>query len=251
MLQFKDHFSLGSEAYATYRPSYPAALFACLADLAPDKNSAWDCATGTGQAALALTAHFDRVIATDASRAQLKRAVKHERIAYRQAAAEESSLPNASQDLVTVGQALHWFDLDRFYAEIRRVLKPRVLIAAWCYNLLRITPELDEVIDRLYAEIVGEFWPVERRHVETGYRDLPFPFESISVPSFAMEAEWTRAHLLGYLGTWSAVKRYKTAHGIDPIEEIRPQLERRWPQQGLCKRVYWPLNVLAGRVESR
>ena len=179
---FKDHFSAHASAYARYRPRYPEALFAYLASLCPAHDLAWDCATGNGQAARSLTEHFARVVATDASADQLAHAAPHEQITYHVAPAAQSPLASHSADLVTVAQALHWLDLDAFYAEVRRVLKPGGVLAVWTYGLLRINPAVDAVIQRLYTDIVGAYWPPERRHVEDGYRALAFPFDAIEPP---------------------------------------------------------------------
>ncbi|MEW5888985.1 MAG: class I SAM-dependent methyltransferase [Pseudomonadota bacterium] len=245
---FKDYFSTQSADYARFRPRYPEALFAWLADISPGKALAWDCATGNGQAAVGLAAHFARVVATDASAAQIAGAEGHERIEYRVAPAEASGLPDASTDLVTVAQALHWFDLEHFYGEVRRVLKPGGVVAAWCYNLLSISPEVDAQLNDFYFNVVGPYWPPERKYLERAYADLPFPFARIDAPAFAMEAEWTLAQLLGYLGTWSATVRYQAERGADPRITLAAELARLWPAAEGTRRVRWPLAVLVGRV---
>jgi SAM-dependent methyltransferase len=245
---FKDHFSSHAEAYARSRPGYPQELFSHLAALAPSLELAWDCATGNGQVAIGLAQHFERVIATDASAAQIEHAFAHDRIAYRVEPAEATSLDTASVDLVTVGQALHWFDLDRFYVEVRRVLRRGGAIVAWCYGRCTIAPDIDAVVDRFYAEIVGPFWPPERLFVESGYRTLPFPFERIPMPDFSMQAEWTAPELLAYLGTWSATKRFEAEQGRDPRDEIAESLSQAWGSRHTRRRIEWPLSYLAGRV---
>jgi SAM-dependent methyltransferase len=244
---FKDHFSAHAEAYARSRPGYPPALFAHLASLAPSPQLAWDCATGSGQVAIGLAQHFDRVVATDASAAQIEHAFRGERITYRVEPAEATSLETASVDLVTVGQALHWFDLDRFYAEVRRVLRPGGVLAAWCYGRCEIAPDVDAVVDRFYADIVGPFWPPERVFVESGYRTLPFPFERMPLPDFSMHADWTEEELMAYLGTWSAAKRFEAERGHDPRIEIEEVLAAAWGSPHGRRRIQWPLSFLVGR----
>lgn len=244
---FKDHFSSHAEAYACSRPGYPPALFAHLVSLAPSHQLAWDCATGNGQVAIGLARHFDRVVATDASAAQIDHAFRHERIAYRVEPAEATSFDAASVDLVAVGQALHWFDLDRFYAEVRRVLRTGGVIVAWCYGRCTVAPDIDAIIDRYYVEIVGPYWPPERIFVESGYRTLPFPFARVPLPAFDMQAEWTADELLAYLGTWSATKRFEAHHGRDPRDEIAEPLVNAWGSRHLRRRMEWPLSFLAGR----
>lgn len=246
---FKDHFSGHAEDYGAFRPTYPPSLFAYLASLAPAHDLAWDCATGNGQAALALAPSFGRVVATDASSRQVAQARAPDRIAYLVAHAERTPLPDASVDLVTVAQALHWFDVIPFYAEVRRVTRPGGVLAAWCYELHQINTEVDPVIRRLYADILGGDWPSERRLVEDGYRTIPFPFDEIIPPRFAMAARWDLERLLGYLGTWSAVVRHRGRTGGDPLDLIRGDLEAAWGDAGLEREVVWPLNMRVGRVD--
>jgi len=244
---FADHFSESAESYARYRPGYPPALFDWLASLCERRSLAWDCATGSGQAAIGLAAHFARVIATDASGRQLEQATPHERVTYRLAPAEASGLEGSSVDLVTVAQALHWLDLPRFYAEVRRVAAPGAVLAAWCYDLFLIDPRLDPVLNRFAFELVGPYWPAERALVAEEYRTLPFPFAEMDVPRFAMEERWDLGRVIGYLGTWSAVRRYREAMSADPIERLRPELERAWGDPSAAKTVRWPMGMRVGK----
>jgi len=246
--EFKDHFSKQAPDYARYRPNYPAQLFAWLADIAPSRGAAWDCGTGSGQAAVGLAAHFGRVIATDPSRKQLEHAEPHPRVEYRVASAEVSLLDTASIDLVTVAQAIHWFDLDRFYAEARRVLKPGGIIAAWTYTLLDVEAGIDALLTDLYRNVVGPYWPPERRMVDDRYRSLPFPFEPIVPPAFEIQTEWTRDDLLGYLGTWSATQAYIKAKGVDPLIDFARRLEPLWPDPERAKPLRWPLHLRVGHA---
>ncbi|MGH8224981.1 MAG: class I SAM-dependent methyltransferase [Gammaproteobacteria bacterium] len=245
---FKDHFSGHAAAYAEARPGYPPELFAWLADEAPKRECAWDCATGNGQAARALAEHFARVIATDASAEQVANAHPHPRIAYRVAPAESPDLEPQSVDLVTVAQAVHWFDRPRFYAAARKALVPDGLIALWSYDLLTIVPAIDAVISNFYdGSLIGPYWPPERRLVDERYATLDFPFEEIAAPDFHMRQSWTLAQVLAYLGTWSGAQRYRRAEGRDPVATIVPELQRLWgdtPQ----REVSWPLYLRAGRV---
>jgi ubiquinone/menaquinone biosynthesis C-methylase UbiE len=244
---FADHFSSFSPDYAKYRPDYPACLFAYLAGLAPAMRSAWDCATGSGQAAVGLARHFARVIATDASAAQLESARPNPRIEYRLAAAEDSGLPPGSVDLVTAAQALHWFDRPRFWSEVDRVLVERGIVAVWCYDLLRTDPRIDVVIGRLYRDIVGPYWPPERVLTEERYRTIEFPFEELEPPPFRMELHWTLSDLLGYLRTWSAARRYAAATGEDPILLVEQDLARAWGPPDRPRAILWDLALRIGR----
>lgn len=242
---FKDHFSKQAADYATFRPSYPQELFDHLGSIAPSRRLAWDCATGNGQAAVGLASVFDHVIATDASEKQIANAQSHETIQYRVAPAENSGIESETIDVIMVAQALHWFDLDRFYAEARRVLKPDGVLAASAYNLLRIEPALDAIVNWYYYEVVGPFWPPERELVEQ-FADLPFPFHEINTPKFEMTAYWNLDHLLGYLRTWSSTQRFIAAKGADPLQEISDELRGAWGTAGRTRNVSWPLTLRVG-----
>ena len=244
---FKDYFSDNSGNYRKFRPVYPDALFAYLAGIAPSPALAWDCATGSGQAARKLARHFSRVIATDASGQQIQKAQPDDKIAYQVAYAENAPILTGTVDLVTVAQALHWFDLELFYKEAKRVLKKNGIIAVWSYNLLSISPALDAIINKFYKEIVGCYWPPERLLVEDGYRHIPFPFTKCQCPEFRMSADWSFSELLGYIATWSAVKLYRERQGTDPMDIIRPQLAMEWGAPDRRYKVDWPLSVIVGR----
>jgi SAM-dependent methyltransferase len=246
LVTFKDHFSTQSSDYAKFRPRYPQQLFDYLAGIAPSRQLAWDCGTGNGQAAVGLAALFDRVIATDASEKQIANAQSHKTVEYRVAPAENSGIGSEMIDLIMVAQALHWFDLDRFYAEARRVLKPDGVLAASAYNLLHIEPAIDEVVNRYYYEVVGQFWPPERKLVEQ-FADLPFPFREIDSPKFEMTASWKLDHLLGYLKTWSSTQRFIAAKGSDPLEQIVDALHTEWGDSRRTRVIVWPLIVRVGR----
>ncbi len=246
MSEFKDHFSQQSSGYSVYRPSYPQELFSYLATLCPGHKLAWDCGCGSGQAALALIRHFDRVIATDGSTAQIEKAVPAEGVEYRVATAESSRLADGSVDLILVAQALHWFEFDLFYEEVRRVSRPEAVLAAVTYGLMRINPEIDQVIDRLYFNLLGKYWPAERRHVDNGYTSVPFPFPSTPVKEFVMQAAWSLEHCLGYLATWSAVQQFRQATAECPVKMIEDELRAAWRNEVYV--VTWPLQMLLGRV---
>lgn len=248
MSGFKDHFSQTAAGYATHRPTYPAALFDWLAARAPNRDTAWDCATGSGQAARGLAPHFRQVIATDASAEQIGHAKPHDRVEYRVAAAEASGLAEAGVDLVTVAQAAHWFDLPRFYAEARRVLRPDGRIALWGYERLLVEPAIDAVVEDFYEGVLGRYWPPERHHVQTAYRELDFPFAGEETADFAMTADWDLEALIGYFSTWSAVKNYRQAEDRDPLPDLRERLAVVWGSPGTRKAIKWPLFLRLGRV---
>ncbi|MBI5783787.1 MAG: class I SAM-dependent methyltransferase [Gammaproteobacteria bacterium] len=247
-MSFKDHFSKQADDYAKYRPVYPDALFDYLAAQAPSRGLAWDAGTGSGQAALALAAHFERVIATDPSEAQIRNAVAHPKVVYKVEPAEQTDIPSASVDLIAVAQALHWFDLPRFYAEVRRVLKPKGVLAAWCYGLSEIGAGVDEIVRRYYDETVGPFWPPERVLIEERYRTIPFPFTELKPPVFHTQADWNLDGYLGYLGTWSATQRYRKQQGSDPLIPLRAELEKVWGDARVARTIKWPIHMRIGRA---
>jgi len=189
---------------------------------------------------------FDRVIATDASEAQIANALSHERVEYRVASAEKNGIESESIDLIMVAQALHWFDLDRFYAEARRILIADGILAASAYNLLHIEKAIDEVVNWYYHQVVGPFWPPERKLVEK-FSNLPFAFGEIDAPSFEMTAHWNLDHLLGYLRTWSSTQRFIAARGSDPLEQIVDDLCSAWGKPGQKRSIVWPLIIRIGR----
>jgi SAM-dependent methyltransferase len=243
---FKDHFSGHAADYARFRPLYPPAVYRWLADQAPDTACAWDVATGNGQAAVGLAAHFDAVLATDASGEQIREARLHAKVRYEVARCDHCAMDDRSVDLVLVAQALHWFDLPAFYAEVQRVCRPRALVAALSYGLFNVAPDIDAIIRRLYSGTLRPDWPPERALVDNGYRDLPFPFAEIRPPYFEMRERWSLEQLLGYLRTWSAVVRHAERTGSDPVAAIQPRLAAVWGDVASSRVIRWPLAIRAG-----
>ncbi len=246
---FKDHFSVQAGSYAAFRPLYPPELFAYLASLAPRRERAWDPATGNGQAARGLAVEFRQVMASDASIRQVMAREPAERVRFWVARAEAGALPARSVDLILVAQALHWLDHEAFWAEVRRVARDGAVVAASYYTLCRIAPAIDRWIDGDFRERIDAYWPPERRLLDAGYRTIPFPFPELEAPGFELIAEWTRAELLGYLGTWSATMRYRRAVGEDPRPELEARLSPLWPE-GERRHVRWPLGLRVGVVRS-
>lgn len=247
-MSFKDHFSTRSGDYAAYRPTYPAALVDYLASCCAQTEMALDVGCGTGQLSVLLADRFDHVIATDASPQQIERAEAHERVAYRVAPAEASGLPDHAVDLITAAQAAHWFDLDAFYAEARRVGKPGAVLALVTYGVIQADPEINGAIQHFYKDVVGPYWPPERRHVEEGYRSFAFPFEEWSAPPLAIEVQWQASDLLGYVETWSAVRGLETAKGRAPLDEFRRRLLVLWDEPQRRRMIRFPLSLRVGRI---
>ena len=247
-MSFKDHFSGHASLYAQARPHYPDALFDWIAQTAPSRECAWDVGCGNGQASVALARRFERVIATDPSAQQIGNAEQHPRIDYRVEPGERTSIADRSVDAITVAQALHWFDLPRFVDEVKRVARPGAIFAAWTYAGCNVTPQADAVIARLYDDMLGAYWPPERRLVDEGYASLALPFDPLPAPAFEMRMEWTAEQLLAYLSSWSAAQRYHAATGRDAVAEIAGALREAWGDPRQPRAVRWTLGMRAGRV---
>ena len=226
--EFSDHFSKHADLYVKARPSYPESLFQFLSDVAPQHVAAWDCGTGNGQAARSLAKHFKKVYATDASEEQIRRAILHPGVEYAVAPAEASGLGDLSVDLITCAAAVHWFDLDRFYAEANRVLKPGGILAVWTYVLQHVDEKVDNVMSHLGLEILKPYWPKEIDRVWASYDTLNLPFTPVDTPHFVAEAEWTLEEFLAYARSWSAVQRYIEKNDSDPIELVRKDVTKAW-----------------------
>ena len=256
-MAFQDHFSGHATTYREARPLYPDALFDWLAREAPARALAWDAGCGNGQASVALAARFARVFATDPSATQIANAEGKPNIEYRVEPGEQCSLAPASADLVTVAQALHWFDFPRFFAEAARVLKPGGVLAAWAYSDCRVTPAIDALKNRVYVDLTGPYWPPERDYVDAGYRSIAFPFDDVPgraarfdeiiAPGFVMSVDWDAAQFLAYLRSWSATQRYIKANGSDPVTSVERELLAAWGDADTRREVRWDFDVRGGR----
>ncbi|MBI4793545.1 MAG: class I SAM-dependent methyltransferase [Deltaproteobacteria bacterium] len=242
-LIFKDHFSFNSENYKKYRPEYPPELFTYLASISPANEMAWDCATGTGQTAKGLVPFFKTVVASDPSRSQIDKAEMIDGIKYVVATAENSNLEGEIIDIITVSQALHWFQISDFFREADRVLKPNGILAVWSYNLLSVTPVIDGIISDFYRKTLGKYWPAERKLVETGYAGIDFPFQEVIPPNFVMKAEWNLPELMGYISTWSAVKEFQAANTVSPVGNLYEKVGQHWGDPGRKMSINWPLTL--------
>lgn len=248
MKQVIDNFSSQSNNYATFRPQSPAAIFDFLYEHVPRFGNAWDCGTGNGQVAVKLAERFEHVYGTDISDQQLQLAPQLPNVTYLQERAEATTMANESIDLVTIAQAIHWFDFEPFYKEVSRVAKPGAIIAAWTYNVLRLTPEVNKVIDHLYWDITRQWWDPERKYVDDAYTTIPFPFKEIQAPAMQITQHWNADQLIGYLGTWSGVKNYIKDQKTDPLQLVADDLRAAFGNNEKLE-VNFPLNVRAGLVK--
>lgn len=247
MTDFKDHFSKQSDIYFKYRPSYPTELYVYLSSLTETHELAWDCGTGNGQAAVSLTQYFQQVYATDPSEQQINNAIPNPRIVYKVEKAESCSLPDHAADLITVAQALHWFDFDQFYAEVQRVLKPDGVFAAWTYSLPYISAEIDTVVQHFHDHILEGYWQYENSLVNQEYATIPFPFDELPSPDFKYEREGSLEDLLGLLRSWSGVQRYAHQNGVNPVKKIESTLMDVWGSPDKKRLFYWKIFLRAGK----
>ncbi len=246
MKKAKDNFSAQSELYARFRPVYPDALYDFIFSLKPHFANAWDCGTGNGQVAARLAEHCHLVFATDISQKQLDNAIRKENIQYLCARAEETNLPDSIIDLVTVAQAIHWFDFDAFYREVYRITRAGAVVAVWCYNLPRISAEIDAVLDDFYKNTLHTYWDTERKYIDLNYITIPFPFEEIEdKPELSITDSWSIEHLLGYLNSWSAVQHYIDKNGFSPVDEVAAKFREVWPDTPMLK-VQFPVALRIG-----
>ena len=246
-MSFADHFSAVARTYAAARPAYPAAIYSFIASHARAHDRAWDCATGTGQAAIGLARHFAAVEATDASAQQIASAVPHERVRYGVQRAEQTSFEDATFDAVCVAQALHWFDVDAFHREVARVVKPGGVIAVWGYDRLTVSPAFDVAYEQVVLPPLKDHWPKENARLWGGYTGVPFPYEPIEAPPFAIECAWTLRELLQYIGTWSGTQRYMAAGHGDFLERCEAALAPGWGPDAR-RLVTMPLHFRCGRL---
>ena len=243
----KDNFSTRADKYAQFRPTYPEGLFDHLFYLSPGKEVAWDCGTGNGQIAQRLASVFHDVQATDISQQQLDNAIHLPNIHYSLQPAEKTDFPDHCFDLITVAQAIHWFDFDAFYAEVHRTLKPDGILAVIGYNLPQFNSAVDAVMADFYSKVVGPYWDKERRYIDDNYRTIPFPYVDLPAPAFTIDVQWSFDHLIGYIETWSAVKHYQKEKGENPVRLVEARLKTAWGEGGSLSG-HFPILLRLARV---
>ena len=247
----RNWFEQGGKQYAQFRPEYPSELAAFLATVSPGLDMAVDVGCGSGQLAGQLAGHFDRVFGIDPSTDQLANATKRKNISYICASAEALPVRGHQASLVVAAQAAHWFDLPRFYDEVKRIGVPGVTLALVSYGVLNLDKELNARFEDFYWREIGSYWPAERKLVDSGYADLVFPFKEQQAPPMAIRKTWTLSQLLGYIGTWSAVKRLRAAGRTNILETFAVDLAALWGNPDNCRDIIWPINMRIGQVSGK
>lgn len=219
----KDRFSNQASQYAIFRPRYPKELYDFIFSHIKKFDQAWDAGTGNGQAAVVVAERFKSVLATDISRKQLDQAEQRANITYA-VSGETCKLPDRSVDLITVAQAIHWFDRSKFYKEVNRVAAPRAVLAVWVYGLLKVSPSIDLLLEHFYTKVVGPYWDPERKLIDEQLKTIEFPFVEIDAPSLKMKFQWTLAELEGYLNTWSATQKFIADRSTNPVASLMEKI---------------------------
>lgn len=243
----KDNFSSQSNNYAKYRPTYPSSFFDYINSIVQQKQNAWDCGTGNGQVAVELAKTFDHVYATDISQSQIDNALKSEKITYSVQPAEKTDFEDQQFDLITVAQAIHWFDFEKFYTEVKRTARENAVICIIGYGRINISEEIDAIIDNFYKNTIGKYWDEERKYIDNNYQTIPFPFNEIQTPNFVNTKLWTIEHLIGYLNTWSAVKHYIKKNESNPVDNLEIEIKQAWGKDQV-KEVNFPIFLKVGRI---
>jgi len=241
----KDNFSTQSNLYAKFRPTYPQELYDFMFAQCSNFSAAWDCGTGNGQVPGVLSNSFEEVFATDISSQQLENAIKKQNIHYSQQPSENTNFKDQSFDLITVAQAIHWFNFDEFYKEVKRCLKPVGVFAVVGYELFSSNEETNIVIEELYHGLIGPYWDKERYLLEEGYKTIPFPFKEIETPNISLNLDWSFDELIGYLKTWSAVKHYENDKGVNPVDILKKELRQAYGEHG---KIHYPILFRLGKL---
>ncbi len=243
----KDNFSTVAQPYAKYRPDYPLEMVDFVVSQVGCRDMALDVGTGNGQVAEKLARHFRSVYATDISAKQLANAVHRDNVYYSVSAAEKTVFRDGIFNLITVAQAIHWFDFEEFYTEVRRIAARDGVLAVMGYGLLRSNPESDAIIHKYHYDILGNYWDSERHYLDQEYSTIPFPFEEVTAPKFFNKMIWDFEQLAGYFDTWSAASHYKKQHGSDPFDLVRDELRLSWERNN--GEVNVPMLLRVGKIK--
>ena len=252
MKSAKDKFSNQAKIYKKYRPTYPIEIYQELIGLVKNKDKCWDCGTGNGQVAIQLAKYFNTVNATDISQRQLDNAEQHEKIVYQVVRAEKTNFLDNHFDLITVAQAIHWFDFKAFNQEVNRVGKKGAIISIWGYGLLRINSNIDKLIDKFYFDIIGPYWNEERKHIDKEYQTIQFDFKEIPVnKNKTILTNWNLNQLEGYFNSWSSVQNFnKVNSNTNPVNQIIQEIKEFWKDNEAKKEIKFPIFMRVGEIEK-
>lgn len=224
-------FSDKSELYQAARPNYPDSIYAFLAQQCQATELVWDSACGNGQAAIGLAGYFDQVFASDVSQQQIQSAVQHANINYQVGPSEKSILNDQSADLVCVAQALHWFDFEKFWPEVDRVLKPNGVFATWGYNFPIWGDVLEPLIQTQILDIIAPYWAQHNKLLWNHYRDIDLPFTKLEAPKFSMTANWNLYQLFDLIHTFSATRRCMDEQGDEFFKNAFSDAHHLWTEE--------------------
>lgn len=243
----KDNFSRDSKSYARYRPQYPWELIEFITSLVAEKKKAWDCGTGNGQMAALLSNFFDEVYGTDISQSQIDNTKKAANIYYSVQPAEKANFPNSSFNLVTVAQAIHWFNFEDFFAEVKRVARQHSIIAIVGYGGVSVSEGIDKLKIDFYKNIIGSYWDKERKHIDNNYSTIPFPFAEIKCPEFSIKLNWSFEEYTGYINTWSAVQKFADDKGYNPVTFLAEKIKPLWGNEEM-REIKFPIFLRVGKI---
>jgi Methylase involved in ubiquinone/menaquinone biosynthesis len=221
-------FDNKSDQYAQFRPRYPMEFYNHLLSLKEIKEKLWDCGCGNGQVSIDLVNFFDEIYATDISENQIRNGFIHKKIQYLVEPSERTSFGNSFFDIICVAQALHWFDLDKFFTEADRVLKPNGILACFGYGFFSINSEIDKIINEHLLSVVDEYWSDGNRLIMSGFKSVKFPFQEVISPKLNLVQKWNLSALLDYLDTWSAVKIYNNKFKTSVTQNLKKELNPSW-----------------------
>ena len=244
----QSYFDFSSDVYSKGRPTYPPELYLWLSNQVKNQQCVWDCACGTGQVSIDLAAYFEQVEATDISESQIAEAIPHRKVNYKVSPSEVCEYPDQHFDAICVGQALHWFDLEKFWPEVKRTLKPGGIFACWGYSWLSVCPEIDDIINSQIMSKLKPHWPAQNRTLWNQYDDVTFPLEMLDVPEFELTFKWNAYRLFDYMQTWSAIRALEHEDATQVLADAWDAIIKVWQEPLEKREVTIPFFVKAGRV---
>ena len=246
-LKFHDLFSGHAKLYSEVRPGYPTEIYDFIAANVNHTEIAWDCGSGNGQAATKLAEIFSQVFATDSSAKQIEHAILHNNVSYSVQPSENTNFPDSIFDCVTVAQAIHWYDLKKFYNELHRTLKPGGLLCVWGYTWFNISDDIDDIVEKTLISSLKEYWAPQTKLLQDGYKDLILPYEQITVPSFKIVVHWDLTQIISYLHSWSPMKSYGEKHGDKGMDLLFEGMIEAWGPKIKKRKISMPIYMKASR----